>query len=185
MKRLAITTTIWLALLGGGGARRALCGAPCPPDGRAKAEESVRAASPSAAVALPENVSLPEDLKPLLQEMWRRSPTFREQCRRIGEARHLRVKLSYAVPILSSRFRALSVVNKREGQIDVTIKLVSSGDYFEMIAHEFEHVLEQLEGLDLVALAEQRGDRAHRNELGFETRRALEAGRKVRNEYLR
>lgn len=183
MKSIAITTTIWLALLGGGGARLAFGGAPRPPDERIKAEHSVEA-GPGAAAALPENISLPDGLRPLFEEMWRRSHTFREQCRRIGEARHLQVKLSYGPPIFGSRFRARSIVNKRGGQINVKIQLLSPGDYYEIIAHEFEHVLEQLEGLDISALAEQRRDCAFRNELGFETQRALEAGRRVRNEYL-
>jgi hypothetical protein len=66
-----------------------------------------------------------------------------------------------------------------------TVKIFMPNDYVELIGHEFEHLLEQIEGLDLAALAEM-SRQARRHEDGaFETVRALDAGRKVKAEYSR
>ncbi len=141
MKGIAITTAVCLALLGGRSHRLAFCGVHWTPDERVIAEDS--AASPGEA-ALPSNVSVPIYVKRVLQAVWKRSPTFRQQYRRIREARNLRIEV-YLV---------------------------------------FEHVLEQLEGLDLKALAAQENSGVSRNELGaYETARAVNAGRRVPDEY--
>ncbi len=58
--------------------------------------------------------------------------------------------------------------------------------YVRMIGREFEHILEQIEGVDLETLAAEDSDQARRHEDGaFETARALKAGRNVEAEYIR
>ena len=58
----------------------------------------------------------------------------------------------------------------------------------ELIAHEFEHIIEQLDGVDLAAHAAQRHTGVfaigHRRDI-FETMRAKRAGRKVVSELWR
>ena len=60
---------------------------------------------------------------------------------------------------------------------------VPAGTLFaELLAHEFEHVLEQIEGVDLAALAASSGA-ARQVEAGvFESERARAAGRAVAGE---
>jgi hypothetical protein len=54
----------------------------------------------------------------------------------------------------------------------------------EVVGHEFEHTLEQIEGLDLRALASTQSDYVYKSENGgFETRRAMRAGRVIEQEF--
>ncbi len=186
MKSFAITTVVWLVMLGDGSQCLARCDAPCPTDGRVKAEASAAAAR-SETPSLPANVSVPNNVKRVLQAAWKRSPTFRRQCRRIGEAGNLRIQVSLVPRLALSRLSALSTVRRREdGMITVKMKIRALSDYVEIIAHEFEHMLEQLEGLDLRALAAQGNSGVYRNELdAYETARAVNAGRRVFDEYRR
>jgi hypothetical protein len=58
--------------------------------------------------------------------------------------------------------------------------------WVELIGHEFEHVLEQIEEVNLAALAAEKSGQAQRHDDGaFETARALDAGRRVKAEYRR
>jgi hypothetical protein len=66
------------------------------------------------------------------------------------------------------------------------IEIYTPQDYAELIGHEFEHVVEQIEGVNLSTLAAEDSDQARRNvDGGFETARALKAGRRVEAEYSR
>src|SRR5215813_1460464 len=139
MKKFTITIAVSLVLFGGGGNRPAFC------DERRTADETVKAAdSPanSGVAALPSNVTVPNNMKRVLQSVWKRSPTFRQQCRRIDEARNLRIEI-WVVPQLPIRnLRALSIVRKSgDGIVKVNMKIRAPGDYVEIIAHEFEHML--------------------------------------------
>jgi hypothetical protein len=59
-------------------------------------------------------------------------------------------------------------------------------DHAELVAHEFEHVIEQIEGLDLRRLSKQHGAGVWEVERGwFESGRALDVGRMVRAEVFR
>jgi len=137
------------------------------------------------APALPPNLIATRDARRLLEKVWRRSPTFRLQCARISQAQWLRIKLSFtARATIPQRYRALAIVNKRDGL--VTIRIFTLSDYVELIGHEFEHVVEQIEGVDLNALVAERNGAARRHEDGgIETERALNAGRKIEAEYNR
>ena len=61
------------------------------------------------------------------------------------------------------------------------IEILSVLDLTELIAHEFEHVLEQLDGVDLQALAHT-GDARQLADGAFETARAVTAGQRVAGE---
>ncbi len=132
---------------------------------------------------LPPNLILSRQAKPLVEKVWRHSPTFRLQCERIAQAQWLKVRLTF-IPKTSApgKYRALTTVNRRSGL--ARIEIYAPNDYVELIGHEFEHVLEQIEGLNLAALAEEKGGQTLRHADGaFETARALDAGRKVKAEY--
>jgi len=60
----------------------------------------------------------------------------------------------------------------------------ASVSYAEILGHEFEHVLEQIEGLDLSALASTGRSGVYRHPDGsYETTRAREAGLVVAREF--
>ncbi len=132
---------------------------------------------------LPHNLILSREARRLLEKVWLRSPTFRLQCARISQAHWMKIKFSL-VPKQSrpKKYRAQTFVNRRTGMAKVEIFLPD--DWVELIGHEFEHVLEQVEGVNLAALVAEKGGQAHRHADGaFETERALNAGRRVRAEY--
>jgi hypothetical protein len=134
---------------------------------------------------LPPNLVVSNSELPLLEKLWRRSATFRRQCERIGEAQWLTVKLSfYPKALAPCGCRALTTVYRSKPLANVRIFQPSSA--IELIGHEFEHVLEQIEGVNLHILVAAKDGRAQLTEGGhFETERARRAGRQVRTEYNR
>lgn len=134
---------------------------------------------------LPPNLVVSNSELPLLEKMWRRSATFRRQCERIGAAQWLTVKLSfYPKALAPCGCRALTTVYGSKPLANVRIFQPSSA--IELIGHEFEHVLEQIEGVNLRMLVAAKDGRAQLTEGGhFETERARQAGRQVRTEYNR
>ena len=82
------------------------------------------------------------------------SATFRAQCRRIAEAPSLRVVIRIDPALVERRYRARTLIARTPSgeifaRVDVSLRL----NPVEWIAHEFEHLIEQLDGLDLPALA--------------------------------
>jgi len=67
----------------------------------------------------------------------------------------------------------------------VQIELRAPALYVEFIAHELEHVLEQLDGTDLARLARQGLDGVVEGEGAYETARARSVGRLVAREAMR
>lgn len=134
---------------------------------------------------LPPNLVVSKRELPLLERMWRRSATFRRQCERITKAHWLKVKLSfYPKALAPCGCRALTTVYRSKPLANVHIFQPSSA--IELIGHEFEHVLEQIEGVNLRLLVAAKDGRAQQNDSGhFETERARQAGRQVKSEYNR
>jgi hypothetical protein len=129
--------------------------------------------------SLPANVELPRDLARVLERIYQRSPAFRAQCERIADASHLRVtvRVNTAIP---SRCRAFTIMTRRGDRIMADVHLPLTNGLVELVAHEFEHVIEQIEGLDLKRLARIKGSGVHELEgRVFETDRAQRAGRAV------
>jgi hypothetical protein len=141
------------------------------------------AASIGALAILPAGSDIPRIARPLIEEMWRRSPTFRRQCARLQGA-------SVAI-VLSFDHPAGRVATAAETEISRTPRLrahirLRGADprTFELLAHEIEHILEQVDEVDLaVAVADGvHGARVVRKPAAFETRRAAVAGRLVASE---
>ena len=128
---------------------------------------------------LPANVDMPRDLERVIRRIYARSPAFRAQCERIASADNLRVtvRIDTSIP---SRCRAFTIVRRRGYEIYADVHLPPSSGLTELVAHEFEHVLEQIEGLDLRRLARVKGSGVRMLEGRlFETDRAQAAGRVV------
>ena len=128
---------------------------------------------------LPANMVVAHDLARVLQRIYERSATFRAQCERIAAADRLRVtiRIDTAIP---SRCRAYTIVQRRGYDIVADVRLPPSNGLIELIGHEFEHLVEQIEGLDLKRLARVKGSGVRMQEgQFFETDRAQAAGRLV------
>jgi hypothetical protein len=117
------------------------------------------------------------------------SPTFRRQCLRIAGERHLTIHLVIAPPASRSNVRALTTITRQpDGRQSARIVIAPRHDVVELVAHEFEHIIEQLDGVDLAARAPrpQGGVRMQSESSGvFETVRATRIGQRVSAEVRR
>ena len=132
---------------------------------------------------LPDSIQVQDDLRPRVAVMLRKSPTFRAQCRRIAEAAQLYVRVGWtpasrAGPTARSRRSAASA----SGAIVAAIDITAYGDPAEWVAHEFEHLIEQLDGVNLRELERRRQGAWRSGHQMFETERAVRVGRRVWHE---
>jgi hypothetical protein len=156
-------------------------GAPVSPEGpQAKP-------MPSAAGCMaPQRVLRAEPrFEPTIKEMWRRSPTFRRQVARLA-AGGLLVTIQSCLTKCPNTARAQTIMSYRHDLLagaDVRIPFRPSQEP-ELIAHELEHVIEQLEGVNLARLASTRTREVHVDTSGrYETVRAQHVGRLAATEY--
>lgn len=137
-------------------------------------------------LALPANLVVSDMYRPLVESMLRDSPTFRRQCMRIGAEPALTVHLVITPSRRMYGVRAMTRLTRdAKGRLAAVVELTSSSDTMELIAHEFEHVIEQLDGVDLAARAARRDTGV--TSIGplenvFETTRAQRTGLKVVSE---
>jgi Tol biopolymer transport system component len=120
---------------------------------------------------------------PVLKAMWESSRTFRRQCRRIAAAPGVRATLLVDdSPRMAPTSSAWTVFNYDNGLL-VSAQLYLKPGLItpELIAHEMEHVLEQLDRVDLEAQAGN-GVVWKSDQGRFETRRAIEIGQRVSRE---
>jgi hypothetical protein len=135
---------------------------------------------------VPPNISVPDSLRPILYDILKKSPTFRRQCLQLSRSHNLRIDIKIVGAIPQTHCLALSRATRfADGQVMLTMMIVAArGNYVELLGHEFEHALEQAEGLDLKALAATSGDRVYQLEDGsFETQRARRVGLTVAREF--
>jgi hypothetical protein len=145
-----------------------------------------------AADGIPTQISLPPNLivssmyRPLVEAMLHRSPTFRRQCVRIGGEPRLTVHLSVGALPRRSEVRAMTSVTRQSGgRVTAVIDIFRLDDDIELIAHEVEHVIEQLDEVDLASQAALPRTGVYArfgNSQGFETTRATRVGLKVAGE---
>lgn len=137
-------------------------------------------ASPACEGRLPPNVD-GGALVPTMLRLLEGSETFRQQCERIAlvPSLHIAIRIGHQMP---SDGRAETVIGRyRAGAIRAAVDIRFGQDYAELIPHELEHVLEQLDGVRL--RDEVKARRAWRLGSGaFETKRAIAAGLQVRQE---
>jgi hypothetical protein len=128
---------------------------------------------------LPPTVHVDAMLQPVVTRLLARSATFRRQCAAIGQAVRLTIDVRLVPRLTPSTTRARATAGRYEfGFLAIVIEIVIGTDYAELLAHEFEHALEQIEQVDLAALARTAPERV--NEVGrgeFDTARARDAGR--------
>jgi len=133
---------------------------------------------------LPPNVVANSGLKEILVSMLARSATFRRQCRIIRRSRFVRITMKLTCT-KTGTYRAITHVTRYQaGLVCLAMEFVAPGNYIELIGHEFEHALEQAEGIDITAIAASKCKTAYMTAGGaFETARAISAGRTVAREF--
>jgi hypothetical protein len=118
--------------------------------------------------------------------MLRESPTFRRQLLRIaGATQSLTVRLQWVPPSWLGGLRAVThFTTEPSGHVSANIDIVRQENDVELIAHEIEHVIEQLDHVDLRAKAGQPNSGVHTFDGGgvFETNRAIRVGVQVAEE---
>ena len=137
---------------------------------------------------VPGNVIVAPQHRVLLETLLDRSPSFRQQCARIAQERSLTIQLRLTPAPLPGGVRAISHISRSRSGGIVAIGRLHPFDYVEMIAHEFEHIIEQLEGVDLPKLARERSGGVRLvNPVrpAYGTDRAVQAGRRVADEMQR
>jgi hypothetical protein len=134
-----------------------------------------------AAPGLTSHLAVSKELGPLVRRMWEASPTFRRQCARLAEAL-VTIDVELAPKMDRDRMNAFTQIRMVSGLVRAaTARLrVWKPEY---LAHEIEHVLEQVDGVDLHRSAKGRLEGVHETQSSvFETARAIAIGRVVARE---
>lgn len=129
----------------------------------------------------PPHTVIDEALRDRLDESLARSATLQRQFAVIAGAMAI-VEVRLSPGPLPTLHRAEAIIKRYDsGHIRARVLLPAGADFVELLAHELEHVVEQIEGVDLAALARTGG--ATRDSDGvFETARARDAGRTAASE---
>lgn len=128
-------------------------------------------------------------LRDLVVELCRRSPTFRRQVARLTSADGLTVTVQQVVFPSTAAWRARAAMQRVDGQLraaDVRVDTRGARQVAELMGHEFEHILEQLDGVDLKRWVGHSGVHRvgpDREDAPYETERARQVGRLVAGEY--
>jgi hypothetical protein len=139
--------------------------------------------STAAVAQLPVNLVVPSRMVPLVWSMWLQSPTFRRQCQRLSQ--HPEIVVEFELTARVARNSGRARLKRRPGGMTaaVQIGLREPSGYVELIAHELEHVLEQLDGTDLATFERLGVDGVVRaNHEHYDTLRARSIGRAVARE---
>ena len=127
--------------------------------------------------ALPSNLRVAPMYRALVESMADRSPTFRRQLLRIANEPQLTIDLDVVLRIVGAR--AVTQMVRQADGLTARIQVTRLDDVVELIAHEIEHVIEQIDGVDLAAYAGQPGTGVYTVAAGgmvFETVRATRMG---------
>jgi hypothetical protein len=129
------------------------------------------------AVETPANLTVPSTYRTTVEQMLERSPMFRRQCLRLAAAPHLAVVVRMLHPFAAGPHARTQISQTADGRVVAAVEINPLGDFTELLAHELEHVIEQLDGIDLKAKAAV-AESGVRNSVGgtFETSRAVRIG---------
>jgi hypothetical protein len=124
------------------------------------------------------NIHIDAPLRPAVAEMLRSSATFRRQWDALAKGHRVHVAVFMTSGPLEGTCRARTTMRRySSGLLLAVVHIPPLGDYPELVAHEFEHVLEQVEEVDLAALARSGSSGVKRRPDGaYETTRARNAG---------
>jgi hypothetical protein len=156
-------------------------------------QSPISVAAPASALigceALPASLIVDPRLRLLILDMRRRAPTFRRQIVRLVDQPGLVVTVGVWHFHKAEGVGARTYVTMKEGLVraaDVQVRVDTARPLVELIGHEFEHILEQLDGIDLTRWLGRSG--VHRTsgqgqDGPIETERARRLGQIVAGEY--
>jgi len=151
-------------------------------DAAARSDPKKPASTSSRATAT--SIQFAPELRREVEELLQYSPTFRAQYQRIAETPRIVVGVRVDVRLTQTNYRARTTFRHYSSGLIVADVLIGPGSQRgESIAHEFEHILEQLDGQDLKQMAKSNAkDVWYSGSDVIETERAIKAGRTVRDE---
>jgi hypothetical protein len=114
-----------------------------------------------------------------VEDGWMRSATLRRQCDELAAARAV-VSLEWGAT--DSQSHAVTTMNVHDGVVVARARIPPVRDAVVLVAHELQHVLERIRGLDFEAEADRSGSGVWRAFGGYETQAAIDAGRQVARE---
>lgn len=139
-------------------------------------------------IRLASNLTVTSLYQTVIETMLQRSPTFRRQYARIAQATGLTIELRNE-PRANGLSSAWTTIFRRQdlsNQRHAVVNIVPGTRAVELIAHELEHVIEQLDGVNLREKAALRTSGVRSCECGdkerFETERAIAVGLQVARE---
>ena len=115
-----------------------------------------------------------------IEDGWKRSPTLRRQCEELARARAV-VTLEWGKTDAQSLART-RLRWDREGVVVAAVAVPPVSGAVALVAHELEHVLERVRGLDFEEESRRRHSEVWRAFGGFETQGAIDVGRRVERE---
>ena len=133
------------------------------------------------ASAWPCRLVVAKDLLPRVQILWERSPRFRAQCARLARAGAV-VLLRAATSVQIQRPAQSRIGVSADGVTVAQVLVRMSADTLEHIGHELEHVLEYLDKVNLREKLAHLRSGVTVSDVGYETDRAIDAGRRVARE---
>jgi hypothetical protein len=155
--------------------------------GTARADRADQPSPARRCDALASRLHVGSSLRPVVAEMCRLSPTFRRQVVRLSQQTDLAITVEPGFFAPASRSNANTAINWVQGALRTADVRVAPGDTLklvELVAHEFEHILEQVDGVNLTRWIGRAGVRRVGGESGpIETERARRIGRLVALEF--
>ncbi len=132
----------------------------------------------------PRSLKVDANLRDAIEQMRAGSATFRAQCERLDAEQKLVVLLRLDPTLSKVRVRAPSVIKRySSGLLVATVLVAPASDQAEWIAHEFEHVIEVLDGgYQASDLRHQRHGLTASPDGMIESTRAMTVGRTVLHE---
>lgn len=179
LTRIACTTAMMAALSTGASPARATTPTPADQAGTCRVVHSRLRMSP--------------ELQAIVHALWHRSPIFRRQVARVSQEVDLDITLDTWTSSAHSDWRADTLLRHEQGRLrraTVRIRFPNrEHTIVELIAHELEHIVEQLDGVSLPEAARRSAGPAgavRQSVRGhFETERAHRVGLAVLAEYRR
>jgi hypothetical protein len=131
---------------------------------------------------------LTPECEPLFRQLLARSPVVRRQYERLSAARNVSIFVSLVSRLPGDRHAQTVFYPGPSGGFEAWVEISSplrAEEYAELLAHELEHVMERIEGVNLASLARQRNGGVSMSADGsFETVRAIRAGRQASRDLL-
>lgn len=130
---------------------------------------------------MPATVIVDGPLDIYVQQMLSRSEAFRRQCDALAAQPQVYVRVQLALYGLPPSLYARTDVQRTvAGPLIATVRIQSGVNWSEWIGHEFEHILEQVEGIRAKDFRDNNGGRWESSVEMYESSRAILAGRTIR-----